>query len=497
MKFKKYILEIVVFVSGAVVMVFELVGSRVLAPYLGTSLVIWTSLIGVILGSLSLGYYLGGKLADKKPHTRTFSLILLGSGIAIGLTAVFKIIIIFGLQSAIKDLRINGIMASLLLFAPASILLGMVSPYAVRLKLLAIETSGKTVGNLYAISTVGSISGTFIAGFYLIPLFGTSQVIYGLALVMIAVSVLASRRGYLKTKVGALVIVMVLTFITAKQGNFIPNNGLVDIDTRYNRLFIIDGIDWATKKPARFLKTDPHGFQGAVFLDGTDDLVFDYTKFYRLYKHFNPGAVQALLIGGGVYSVPHDFLSRNQAGTIDVVEIDSELTELARNYFNLNDEKRMNIYHEDGRTFLNNTNKQYDAIFIDAFNSHLSIPFQLTTLETVERVYKNLADNGVVLVNIVSGIKGEKGKFLRAELATYQQVFPQTFLFPVWNKIKAEEMQNIMLVALKSDQKPEFKNADKEINSYLANLITSKIELDMPVLTDNHAPVDYYTMKIL
>ena len=156
---------------------------------------------------------------------------------------------------------------------------------------------------------------------------------------------------------------------------------------------------------ARFLKTDPHGLQGAVFLDGSDDLVFEYTKFYRLYHHFSPAANKALLIGGGVYSVAHDFLKHNPEGTIDVVEIDPGLTEIAREYFNLKDDTRLKIYHEDGRTFLNTSEEQYDTIFMDAFNSHLSIPFQLATAETVTEIYESLADDGVVLVNIISGIE--------------------------------------------------------------------------------------------
>src|SRR5665648_670250 len=173
MKISKYLLEIVVFVCGAVVMIFELVGSRVLGPYFGTSIFVWTSLIGIILGSLSIGYYLGGKIADKKSSFKSLSLIIFLAAISIGLTVLIKDFWLFVLQNSFTDIRTSSVLASLGLFLPASVFLGMVSPYAVKLKIKNLDTSASTVGNLYAISTTGSIFGTFLAGFYLIPHFGT------------------------------------------------------------------------------------------------------------------------------------------------------------------------------------------------------------------------------------------------------------------------------------------------------------------------------------
>ena len=133
MKISKYLLEIVVFVCGAVVMMFELVGSRVLGPYFGTSLFVWTSLIGIILGSLSLGYYLGGKIADKKSSFKSLSLIIFLAAISIGLMVIIKDFWLFVLQNNFTDIRTSSVLASLTLFLPASVFLGMVSPYAVKL----------------------------------------------------------------------------------------------------------------------------------------------------------------------------------------------------------------------------------------------------------------------------------------------------------------------------------------------------------------------------
>src|SRR3989338_163916 len=169
---KQYKLELIVFLSGAVIMILELTGSRVLAPYLGNSTFVWTSLIGVILGRLSIGYWLGGKVADQKASYENFSLILMIAGVLIGLTTIGKEIILQFIQNSTQSIRIGSLIASIIIFAPASIFLGMVSPYAIRLKIKSIEKSGRTVGNLYALSTIGSIVGTFLAGFWLIAYFG-------------------------------------------------------------------------------------------------------------------------------------------------------------------------------------------------------------------------------------------------------------------------------------------------------------------------------------
>ena len=154
-------LEIAVFLCGAVVMVIELTGSRVLAPYLGTSLVVWTSLIGIILASLSIGYWWGGRLADRRPEARLLGRIILLSAFATAFMVLIKTFVLGFLQARSGGLHLAAMSATLLLFAPPSILIGMVSPFAVRLKLEDTQTSGQTAGKLYAISTIGSISGTF------------------------------------------------------------------------------------------------------------------------------------------------------------------------------------------------------------------------------------------------------------------------------------------------------------------------------------------------
>ncbi len=490
MKISKYLLEIVVFVCGAVVMIFELVGSRVLGPYFGTSLFVWTSLIGIILGSLSFGYYLGGKIADKQCSFKSLSLIIFLAAISIGLMVSIKDFWLIVLQSSFRDIRTSSVLASLTLFLPASVFLGMVSPYAVKLKINNLNTSAQTVGNLYAISTSGSIFGTFLAGFYLIPHFGTNRLLIILSITLIIISLVLSAKKGTWIKLSVFAIVVIGWFVISGLNYMLPKSGFIDVDTAYNRIWIYDRIDYRTNKIVKMMGINNEN-NSSMFLD-SDELVNEYTKYYHLAKHFNPNFKKTLMLGGAGYSYPKDFLHKYPEATIDVVEIDPKVTELAKKYFRLEESPRLTIYHEDGRVFLNKTQEKYDAIFGDAFNSLHSLPYQLTTKEAVQKKYNILNDDGVVILNIISAIEGEKGKFLRAEYTTYKSLFPQVYLFPVTSSGNGNIVQNIILVALKSEKDQTFNNSDPKLNEYLQHLWKRTVDADIPILTDNFSPVAYY-----
>lgn len=197
---KKFTLEVVVFICGAIVMAYEIIGSRMLGPYVGTSMFVWTSIIGVILLSLSLGYSWGGKIADQKPRADVLSMYILIAGLFIILSTFTKDLLLDYLLNAINNVKIVSIVASLLLFTFPSVLLGMVSPFAARIKLKSVEKSGSTVGNLYAISTVGSIIGVFLAGFYFIPTFKITTILMLLAIFLIATSLFLNGMYRLEIK---------------------------------------------------------------------------------------------------------------------------------------------------------------------------------------------------------------------------------------------------------------------------------------------------------
>ncbi|MCX6781561.1 MAG: fused MFS/spermidine synthase [Candidatus Magasanikbacteria bacterium] len=491
---KKYLLEIIVFICGAVVMILELAGSRVMAPYLGTSLIVWSSLIGLILGALSFGYWWGGKIADKLPNWKTFSGIIFLAAIFIGLTAIFKEPILITLQEIIKNIRTNSIVSTCILFVPASLMLGMVSPYAVRLKIHDVQNSGKTVGNLYAISTLGSIFGTFLAGFYLLATFGTTKILYILAISLIVVSIASFSKAELKAKITTIVILICFGSFSSAIQIFAAQRGLVDTDSAYQRIQIFDGEYQDTNREARFLRTDNFSTQSGMFLDG-DDLVFEYTKFFDLHKYLNPDAKNALMIGGAAYTYPRHFLQTTSGTKMTVAEIDPKITELAKKYFRLTDDPRIRIVHEDGRVFLNRNEEKFDLIFGDAFKS-FSPPHQLTTKEAVEKMYNSLSDDGIALVNIISAIDGDKGEFLRAEYKTYKSVFPDVQLFTVRKTDSGFRVQNLIIVAMKKPR-VDWNSDDAQMATLLSYRWIKPIGDDLPVLTDDFAPTDNYLLKLI
>lgn len=493
----KYVLEIIVFISGAVVMILELAGSRILAPYLGTSIYVWTSLIGIILGSLSLGYFWGGKLADKKPDFKTFSFLLLMAALLVGIVGLIQSPVLRGIERFVPDIRVGAVVAATLLFAPASIFLGTVSPFAVRLKIKDVSQAGSTAGRLYAISTVGSIFGTFLAGFFLISFFGSSRILIFLAGLLFLLSLLACYRKVPKSLQAGRFFTALVLGASFVHTTFMQHPGHLDIDTSYNRIIIEEMIDQTTQNPIRVLRTDHSWGQSVVFTQEPDRLYFAYNRFYRLAEHFLQHRNRALLIGGGAYTFARDYLNRNPAGHIDVVEIDPQFTILAKKYFFLQDDPRITSVHDDGRTYLNRTSRIYDVIYLDVFKSAVSLPFQLTTLETFSVMSDRLEDKGALLANFFTPITGEDGRFFRAAFWTLRQIFPRVYAFPIQEPEDGGSIQNVIVVALKSEDIPVFSSDDQEHAAYLSHLWKEEIPRDVPLLTDDFAPVEHYLAEVI
>ncbi len=491
---KKYLLEVAVFLCGAVLMIFEIVGSRVVAPYFGTSIYVWTSLIGVILASLSAGYWLGGRIADKNPSFKGLSRIILASAIFIILATILKGYVLAYLSQVFSDMIMRTLLAAIILFAPASIFLGMVSPYAIRLKLKTISSSGKTVGNLYAISTVGSILGTFLVGFVLIPFAGTTNILYIIAGTLVAV---AFSLGFKFFSKGDFILTILVLAVSGYDIYLLHTSEkqIIEVDTRYNHVQIFERNYWINGAPIKVMKVNDE-YSSAMFPDN-DSLVYEYTWFYQLAEHFKPGFYKTLLIGGAAYSYPKYYLSKYPEASIDVVEIDPGLTDLARKHFRLVDNPRLRIFHEDGRTFLNNSPERYDVILGDAFKSLMSIPFQLTTLEAARRKYDMLEQDGIVIVNIIASMEGPASEFLYSEYVTYREVFPQVYIFACHDPEDPGMVQSISLIALKSTSVPSFYNADPLLNNFLSHKVNPEISPEAMILTDDYAPVEYFTRKAL
>ncbi|MBC7899873.1 MAG: fused MFS/spermidine synthase [Saprospiraceae bacterium] len=488
-----YALELTVFACGALVMIYEIIGSRIVSPFIGTSTYVWTSLIGVILAALSLGYWLGGRLADRRPDIRILASVIFLAGGGVSVTILFKDIVLSFIAAGNVGLEIKSVIAAILLFAPASILLGFVTPFAVKLKTLSLDDTGKMVGRIYALSTIGSIVGTFAAGFILIPFAGSTRTLYLIAGTLFFLSLLLAPFAISRANTA---IITIFAFgIGANELSALylrQSTGLHDIDTEYSRVQVFQTVEPKSGRKIQVLKIDPFFVQSAVYLDG-NEIVFDYIRYYHLVKHFKPDHTRSLMIGGAGYTFPRDFLAKYGESRIDVVEIDPKMTDIATRFFRLESDPRMTIVHQDGRVFLNHADSEkYDAVFMDAFGSLFSVPYQLTTVEAVRHISRILKDDGVVIFNLGSAITGEGSRFLQAEFATYKAIFPNVYLFKVNSDYTDESLQNLVIVASKSTDKISLNNSDPDLAHLLSHIYSKEIPAGLPILTDDLAPVEHY-----
>ena len=490
---KSIILEVTVFVCGALVMIFEIIGSRLLSPYIGASTYVWTSLIGVILGALSLGYWLGGRWADRRPDIKILAFVIFLAGGLVSVTILIKDLILSLITESSAGLEIKSLLAALILFAPASVLLGFVTPYAVKLKMSSLADSGKTVGRLYALSTVGSILGTFAAGFFLIPFVGSTKTLYLIGASLIGLSILLVPFAATITNLMILIVFVFGVGLSEIKIYYLrQTSNLYDIDTEYSRVQVFQTVEPKSGKKIQALATDPYFFQTAMFLD-SDELVFDYARYYHLLRHFKPDFQKTLMIGGAGYSFPKNYLQKYPNAEIEVVEIDPQMTKIAHRFFRLEENSRLKIIHEDGRVFLNQSEKgKYDAVLMDAFGSLFSVPFQLTTIEAVTEIHRVLKDDGVVIFNLGAAIEGNASRFLKAELEAYKQIFPTIYLFKVNVDYSDEQLQNLIIVACKEKNFAPLQSDDTEISYLLNHLYKKELEGNVEILTDDHAPVEHY-----
>ena len=466
-----------VVIAGMVTMLFELAGARIIAPYFGTSHFVWTSVIGVILGSLSIGYWLGGYLADRKKNVRILSSLFSLTSIFILSTFLSKGLLLSTISTYIYNVKLGGLFSALLLFAPASIGLGCIVPFANRFLLNNINHTGKTTGFIYALSTIGSIVGTFLGGFYLIPLVGINLVLCLCAGLLLFCSILLLK------KINVLIIVNIL--LLAYSLFLISSNSEKHIvyETNYSHVNVFDQRNKEGQN-IRFLKVNNY-ISSAIYTD-TIDQVYDYLKLFRIDRTLNPTFKKVLFIGGSACSYPRELLATYADIEIDIIEIDPMLIEIAHQYFKLPHDNRLHFYYEDGRTFLNRNTQKYDVIYIDAFNSHLSVPYQLTTVEAIQKVKKSLSKNGVVITNLLATLQNGPKKFLLSELKTYQEIFNEVKTIRVNNETSKATLQNFLIIA---------SNTPHDLQNFQHQKLISLNTADSHVLTDNLAPVNYYLAK--
>jgi spermidine synthase len=505
-------LKLVVFVSGAVLMGLEMTGSRVLAIHFGSSIYVWGAIIGIFLAALSLGYYSGGMLADRKPTFYLLNLLLLIAGFWLMLIPFYANPVCRAVLQLNPGERLGPLLSTTILFGGPSVLLGMVSPYSVRLAAREIERMGNVSGRLYALSTFGSIAGTLLTAFWLIPAVGvrTLLLVLGLCLVLLPLAVLPRSNKRKVLALGSIVLAPVLIFLNSRSITPVqPHQTVVfEGDSPYHYIKVVDD----KQRNARFLQFNNY-IEGAIDLNPPYDTRVSYTNAFHLARIFKQDLKNILIIGGGGGIGARKFVTDDQQVVVDLVEIDQRVVDLSASYFYLEPGPRLRIHVEDGRNFVRRTTTKYDLVILDAFTIGGQIPFHLTTQEFMREIKQVLTPGGVLLANINGTPRGSRSRILRSGYKTVSTVFDSIYLFPHLHEserkqtgaIDPNRSRSVILIAVDGAQRwtkesiaaiaaelqqsgrvhtPTFLEDARQF--YELNLPTD----DVPLLTDNYAPVD-------
>jgi spermidine synthase len=477
-----------VFVVGAACLGIEIAAARLLAPYFGASTIIWANTIATVLVALSAGYAIGGRLADRRADLRGLSMIVLCAAVLLALVPFVADPFLRLSVSALGALSVGGFLGSLaavlVLVAIPVVLLGAVAPYANRLSLGAVVEAGTVTGRLYAISTVGSLVGTFLSALLLIPLIGTHRtfLLFALALALVAAPTVGSRRFLaVPVAIGALLAVPP------------PAIGSDVAGAR---------VIYATETPYQYARVLQFA-SGERWLQLNEGVAVH--SLYRPWSYLTGGYWDDFLVlpRAGPVGVPQRIAILGDAAgtvarayghyfprtTVDAVELDGELTAIGRRYFNLGG-PRLHTYTADARPWLAATSARYDAIFLDAYRQPY-IPFYLLTREFFASIRAHLRPGGVLIVNV--GHLPGSDALEKVTSATVGSVFPVVMRDPV------SDTNSLVVAAVAGLSPPGMAAAGGALPPDLADLsriISARLGPALrggSVYTDDRAPVETLT----
>lgn len=429
--------ELIAFVTGFALMAYELIASRLLAPSIGSSTYVWTSVIGVMIAALALGYAFGGWLADKRVAVQDIAYLLLGSAIMMAVSLIMYDSTLGVLTVLIADARLQGVVAAVLLFMPTSFLLGVISPYLARLRVTSVATAGRSVASLSALNSVGGIIGTFVTGFIFFSYIGLREsLVLVVALLVVCSWLLAPRIRQSGRAVATGVLVVLLGMELAAP----VSASTVHIDTPTGHYQIETGM--YEGREIKALVTGPQGMQSGVFTQGSRDLVFAYTQAMADVVNQAPQKDRVLMLGGGVYTLPEHIALQHPGSQIDVVEIDPGLEKIAKEHFGYTEPQNVRSIAGDARSFIQQTKDTYDVILIDVFNEQTT-PFSLSTREFAAALDAILRPGGVVVVNIIGGLKPDCRPLLTSLDAAYRTAFTAGLAIPM-SEATLHDRQNVI-----------------------------------------------------
>jgi len=489
-------------VTGMAVLIVEITATRMLAPFFGNSIFTISSVIGIVLAALGIGYYLGGVLADRKPSMLWFFSLIAVAGFCVLLLQFLNATVLPAIAYRLSLIQ-GPLIVSLLMFFLPALFLAMLGPFAITL-LHAREAHGgvgRASGLVFFWSTLGSIAGALGTGFLLIPHWGIGNILIGVGsgLVLLGGCGLLLDRKLPKIVGIGLALLAPIIGIALKQAARAEDPSVVfSADGLYDKVVIRD-IAYRGRM-ARVLWQDQN-VSGGLYLDD-GGMAFDYTRYFELYRLFVPELKTALAIGGGAYSVPRSILHDAPRAIVDVAEIDPSLHALALRYFALPEGPRLRNHVIDGRRFLHDTAERYDLIFSDAYRSLVSAPPQFATREFFLLARSRLRPNGVLIANFYGSLAPDSRPMIYSVLKTMRAVFAQVYAIATVDP-ESEALQNFILIghnAAHADRRIDLRQAAAIGFAYpmlgevaARELRLTDAQLDAyPVLTDDFAPVEYY-----
>jgi spermidine synthase len=482
-------------------MITELLASRIISKYFGNSLYTWTGIIGIVLGGISLGNYLGGKLADRyNPRKSAPVLLLISSAL------ILLILVIDGIMGGliyIDDFSLNTSMVILravlvitvMFFLPATGL-GTISPVMAKYALEQNDSVGVTVGSIYAAGSAGSIVGTFLSGFVLVPLFGVQAVVFMVA-AMVALLVFFLRAFRFTAGVWIVMLAIGSFFLLAAPHipalGIAPKNHKViyQTDSHYSHIVV----------------KDREGGERVLVMDGLvhnrydpenpDHLLYEYERIFRsVTTEFSnrfarqKDTLRTVTLGGGAMTFPWYLTRHFPRGSHEVVEIDPEVVRIAHTYFDVPRSDNLRVTVADARPYIQAAEgkRRFNIIYLDAFDS-FSVPAHLATRQFAAAMDGTLSENGILLVNIIDIFP--IGRFLGAYTKTLQSVFPQVAVYAS-DDYRQSKRSTFVALALKT---PVEDSVLEQIAAPYVRIPEEDIlELQQrnrsPLLTDNYAPVE-------
>ncbi len=498
----KYFLVLLVFIGGLTSLALEMCASRLLGAYFGTSLFIWGNLIGLILLYLTVGYFIGGRLADRYPSEQVLCVITAMAALTVMLIPFASPGILAWSVTAMAQISVgiffSSLIGTMLLFALPVTMLGLVSPFAIRLLTRDIRRSGRISGSLYAISTVGSILGAFLPVLWLIPTWGVRRTLLICATLLFAASLWGLRpRWRIPFALGEVALVLITLFLPLAPLKTIPNM-IYDQESLYNYIQVTqqpDGTRQLILNEGQAIHSIYNPKQETV-------LTGWYWDYFLAAPYFNAGfqpeqlqRVGIIGLAGG--TIARQFTEVYHQVPIDGAEIDPAIVDVGRRYFAMN-EPNLHVYTQDGRTFLTTTHEQYDVIAIDAFEQPY-IPFQLTTREFFRQIHAHLSPTGVVALN--TGHSSHDYRLVQAFVNTMSQVFPSVYVFNVPGTFNTEVMATVQPTSLETFKVNLARVAPTSVMNQVAEEVLPTVSQGHPdggtVFTDDRAPIEQITDQLL